>query len=128
MMIDKKKATILIADDSVTNSILIKGILESEGFTNIITVHNGKESLKFIKSELLSTIILDIKMPNNISGIDILEQLKSNITTKDIPVIIISANNNDKEIELCKQLGIITYLHKPVNIELFIETINKLYK
>ncbi|HPM11918.1 MAG TPA: response regulator [Bacteroidales bacterium] len=127
-MIDKKKATILIADDSVTNSILIKGILESEGFTNIITVHNGKESLKFIKSELLSTIILDIKMPNNISGIDILEQLKSNITTKDIPVIIISANNNDKEIELCKQLGIITYLHKPVNIELFIETINKLYK
>lgn len=127
-MIDKKKATVLIADDSVTNSVLIKGILEAEGFTNIITVHNGKEALKAIKSEQLDTIILDIKMPNNITGIDILKQLKSNEKTKDIPVLIISANNNPQEIEICNQLGIIAYLHKPVNIDLFIKTIHKLYK
>lgn len=128
MLKNKNQATILIVNDSVTNSVLIKGILEAEGFNEIITAHNGKEALKIIKSQALDSIILDIKMPHNISGIDILKQLKEQENTKHIPVIVISANNNPTEIELCNKLGVFNYLHKPVNIDMFTETIYKLFK
>jgi CheY-like chemotaxis protein len=67
-------------------------------------------------------------MPHNISGIDILKQLKEQENTKHIPVIVISANNNPTEIELCNKLGVFNYLHKPVNIDMFTETIYKLFK
>lgn len=128
MIKDKKNATILIADDSITNSLLIKGILESEGFKNAQAVHNGRDALKIIKQASFDAIILDIKMPNNITGIDILKQLKSNINTQNIPIIIISANNNQQEIEMCYKLGIYSYLHKPLNIQMFTEIIHNLFK
>lgn len=127
----KKKrddATILIVEDSITNVMLLNGILENENYSNILIAHNGKESLKIIANEEVDMILLDIMMPQNLSGIDVLKVLKSEEKTASIPVIIISAINSREQIKECETLGIIKFIEKPISIELLVSTINSFFE
>jgi CheY-like chemotaxis protein len=125
---NRDNATILIVEDSITNVMLLKGILENENYSNILTAHNGKESLKIIASEEIDLILLDIMMPQNLSGIDVLKKLKSEEKTASIPVVVISAINSREQIKECEALGATKYMEKPINIELLITTINSFFE
>lgn len=126
--IEKSNAKILVVDDSNTNILLLTSLLETEGFMNVQVANNGKTALKLIDKEIYDLILLDINMPYQIDGFDVLKIIKSDQRTSDTTVILVSANTSDDDIKLGMDLGAYEYLTKPVNINKLIKILNKLFK
>lgn len=107
---------ILVIDDSETNTILIKSIFEDEDSNSeIIIVNNSKEAVSKAITTMPSLILLDLMMPG-INGEDILKELKQRDETKHIPVIVVSAKQEEEDIKHVLQLGALVYIKKPISI------------
>lgn len=109
---NNEKAKILIIDDSTINiEIVREAVADSYIF---FSEKNGFEGIKTAQKELPDIILLDIMMPG-ISGYEVLEQLKSDHTTSEIPVIFITSINESEFEEKGLSMGAIDYITKPIN-------------
>ncbi len=103
----------LVVDDVEDNITLLTFELEDDNF-DVIPAHNGQECLDRARlTPLPDIILLDIHMPG-LSGIETLEQLKNDDITKDIPVIMVSANNTEESIVEAIDLGAHDFVSKPI--------------
>lgn len=91
MEINRSEYKILIVDDVMSNVLLLKVLLTNEKF-NIVTATNGQQALEQVKKENPDLILLDVMMPD-MSGFEVAQRLKSDIETKDIPIIFLTALN-----------------------------------
>jgi PleD family two-component response regulator len=113
MQINKKKQTILIVDDMTTNLLILSDLLKDE--YQIKIAKNGQKALDIVhSSDEVDIILLDIMMPD-IDGYEVCRQLKSNPKTKNIPIIFVTAKDNDADEEYGLNLGAIDYITKPFN-------------
>jgi len=85
----------------------------------------GKGEYKGKKNVLPGLIMLDLNLPGT-DGIEVLKIIKSDITLKKIPVVVLTTSNDTEDIERCYQLGANSYIQKPVGFEGFINAITKL--
>ncbi|MDH6342873.1 two-component system sensor histidine kinase/response regulator [Parabacteroides sp. PFB2-12] len=106
---------VLVVDDVPTNVMLVQAILKKEGYT-ILTCDNGPKALEIAEEQHPHLILLDIMMPE-MDGYEVLQHLKSNPETNDIPVIIMSALSDMQSIVKGYQLGAIEYVTKPFQRE-----------
>lgn len=102
---------ILVADDSPKIIALLKQIFKFEDW-QFVEAHNGKEALGMVFAEGPDIILLDIMMPE-MDGYEVVDILKSHRTTKDIPVIMITAKAETDEKLQGMGLGIDDYITKP---------------
>jgi len=106
---------ILVVDDNPMNAELLKEILEQINQSSFIA-YSGKQALKAVSKETFDLILLDVMMPE-MSGFEVIEYLKSDPKTKDIPVIFITALNETDDIIKGLNLGSYEYIVKPFNID-----------
>ena len=106
---------ILIVDDNIANLKLLSDLLASEGYI-IRSVISGKLALRSIKEKLPSIILLDVMMPE-IDGFEVCRRLKADIRTRDIPVIFISALDDEESKLTGFQSGGVDYISKPIRKE-----------
>ena len=127
---------ILFAEDSEDDAILTIRALTKSGFTNKLHhVKNGAEALDFIYgkgiyasrniNENPKLILLDLKMPK-VSGIQVLEKVKSDPKLKAIPVVILTSSKEDPDVEKCYALGANSYIVKPVDSNNFFYAIKEI--
>lgn len=102
--------TVLSIEDDAFLSSLVSGKLIETGFS-VITAGTGQDGIAKAKQEHPDMILLDIMLPD-MGGFEILETLKSDPATKDIPVIILSNLGGREEIEKGVSLGACSYLIK----------------
>jgi len=88
------RGTILIAEDDLTLRDMYQARLEAGGF-RVLLAANGEEALKILEQEKPDVVLLDIMMPK-LNGLDVLEKMKKNPATKDIPVIILTVLIQDQ--------------------------------
>ena len=119
-----KPKKILVADDNEVTLRLFRNFLESENY-NIITARNGLEALKLSLQEIPDLIITDFLMPK-LDGINLTKKLKSNLTTRYIPVIIITAKDDVAFEVKGIDAGADDYLTKPVNSKKLLARVNRL--
>ena len=105
---DQKKV-LSIEDDAFLSSLVSSKLIDA-GFS-VITAGTGKEGIAKAGLEKPNLILLDIMLPD-MGGFEILETLKGNPATKDIPVIILSNLGGREEIEKGVALGAASYLIK----------------
>jgi class 3 adenylate cyclase len=105
---------ILVAEDNDDNRYTLARRLQREGWTDLVMVENGREALNRILDEPFDLILLDIMMPD-MNGYEVLEKIKSNSRTRDIPVLMISALSEVESVARCIELGADDYLPKPFN-------------
>jgi DNA-binding response OmpR family regulator len=117
---------ILVVDDSSTNIVLLEAILNGQGY-QIETAQSVKEAYQIIKKETVNLILLDLLMPR-ISGFDFLKEIKSNESTRDIPVIIVSAVADSENRRKSIELGALDFINKPIDIQDFIERIEAILR
>lgn len=101
---------ILLVDDDLELTELLAELLSLEGF-NVTVVHNGKEALSLLETRSFDLMLLDIMMPI-LNGTETLKQLRK---TSDMPVLMLSARDNDIDRVLGLELGADDYLPKPFN-------------
>jgi diguanylate cyclase (GGDEF)-like protein len=105
------KSTILIVDDIATNIKILDGILNSEYNTLFATC--GKDALHVASTQIPDLILLDVMMPE-MDGYQVCRKLKSEEKTKDIPIIFVTANNQEEDESSGLKEGVVDYITKPV--------------
>jgi two-component system alkaline phosphatase synthesis response regulator PhoP len=104
---------ILIADDNQQNCELLEAYLSGEGYL-IDFANDGEATLKQVDREQPDMILLDIMMPR-MSGYEVCARLKKDDSTRDIPIIMVTALNESGDIEKAVNAGADDFLSKPVN-------------
>ncbi len=109
----KEIPTILVVDDMSTNLLILSDLLKDEYDVKI--AKNGKKALELVHSnQEIDLILLDVMMPD-IDGYEVCKELKNNTKTKNIPIIFVTARDNDEDEEYGLNLGAIDYITKPFN-------------
>ena len=116
-----KEKSILVVDDEPNVASMISDYLSNEGY-HTITATSGEKAIRLAKEHKPFAITIDIMMPE-MDGWEVLQKLKENPDTKNIPVIIISISD-DKETGFA--LGAVGYITKPVNKDVLIAEIKKI--
>jgi len=108
---------VLIVEDNEMNMKLCRDLLEAHGIPHIEATR-GKEALALAKEAQPSLILLDVQLPD-ISGEEVLKNLKSDMVLSQIPVIAITAFASPLDERRLKSLGCDNFLPKPLTIENF---------
>jgi putative two-component system response regulator len=117
---EKRRRTLFIVDDNLTNLNIAKDIL-SQGY-NVITIPSAKKMFEMLTKTIPDIILLDIEMPE-MNGYEAIEILKSDEKYKNIPVIFITVRG-DVESELTGlSLGAVDYISKPFAPQLLVKRV-----
>jgi CheY-like chemotaxis protein len=127
---------ILFAEDSIDDANLTIRALKKGGLSNALChVKDGAEALDFLyrkgayesrnPNEHPKLILLDLKMPK-VSGMEVLQKIKSDPQFKTIPVVILTSSKEDPDIKSSYEFCANSYIVKPVESENFFQTIKDL--
>ncbi len=108
-----RKKRILIVDDESTMQVLLKNILEKEGYETFVAA-NGVDALNILKGEYIDLIILDILMPI-MDGFGFFKELKASPVTEQIPVLVLTIRKKMEDSFMA--LGADSFLGKPIDRE-----------
>ncbi|MBE9097428.1 response regulator [Tychonema sp. LEGE 07203] len=109
------QANILVVDDTPENLRLLAGILSEKGY-RVRPVPNGKLAVSAAQKIPPDLVLLDIMMPD-MDGYEVCQQLKNSESTKDIPVIFISAINDVMDKVKAFEVGGVDFITKPFQVE-----------
>lgn len=104
-----KRLVLVVEDDAFLRKLLVNK-LTKDGF-KVAETTGGKEALEFLKNNTPIIVLLDLVMPG-VDGFQVLEEMRRNPQTKDIPVIILSNLGEPEQMERTKRLGVDDYLVK----------------
>ncbi|MET3934754.1 ATP-binding protein [Arthrobacter sp. OAP107] len=115
-------AAILHIEDTHANIRLVENIIAGMGGLSLTSVTSGKSGIALAQTVSPQLILLDLNL-SDMSGVDVVKQLQQDERTRQIPVIIISADATPARIAELRGLGILDYLTKPFEIDHFARTI-----
>ena len=102
---------ILIADDEADILRMVKFRLTNSGY-NVLEASNGGTALELVIQEQPDLVLLDVMMPV-MDGFQVLRQLQENIRTRQIPVIMLTAKGQERDVVTGLQYGAVDYVTKP---------------
>jgi len=109
---------VLVIDDVPASRAILKDMLTEIGFHAIAEASDGREALEKLKRHRAQLIICDHVM-KDMSGLDLLDQLRNHPYLVDIPFILVSACREVSLIDTALELGADDYIPKPISFELF---------
>jgi two-component system, response regulator len=123
-------------EDNLSDAELTTKALQRHNLANRLAhVRDGAEALDFLfaqgafahrKTEKNpKVILLDLKMPK-LNGMDVLKIIKADARTKHIPIVVLTSSKEDPDIKKCYELGVNSYVVKPVEFEPFIKAVSEL--
>ena len=122
-MSDVEKKKVLVIDDDDTIIAQVEAILDQNGFIPIVA-SNGPSGLEKTKSENPDVIMLDRRMPD-MNGSEVLDVLKGDESTQDIPVIMLTGDNDIKDVSENFEQGAVDYIVKPFSADNIVMRIQK---
>lgn len=122
---DTHKKTILYIDDNPANLRLVRQALKVFPDVIFLSAHESLLGFELAIEHKPDLILLDINLPG-MDGFEVLKELRKSWSTQSIPVIAISANAMPRDIKKGLDSGFNKYITKPINIELLLDTVNKI--
>lgn len=107
---------ILLVDDCRTLRRVIEGLLKQLGLPNIDEAADGRIALDMLNEKKYDLVISDWNM-EPMTGLDLLKQVRANTSLKDIPFIMLTAENKTENVVAAKQAGVNDYIVKPFNAD-----------
>ncbi len=126
MSLDWSKKTILIAEDEISNFLLLKTILFNRTNAEILHAHNGYEALEMFKNNMkIELILMDLKMPG-MDGFTATRKIRE--TNQKIPILALSAYSQPEDREKAIQAGCNDFINKPFEVEILLKVLAKTIK
>ena len=131
-----KSVEILLVEDNPNDEELTLYALKKNNITNPIQiVRDGAEALEYLFctgayahrqiNDPPKVVLLDLKLPK-VDGLEVLEQVKADERTRMIPVVMLTSSQEERDIVESYQLGVNSYIVKPVDFEQFVEAVHQL--
>lgn len=114
---------ILLIDDEADYLSLLGIRLKKEGYT-VLTAASGEKGLQILKDQAIDVVLLDIMMAG-IDGFEVLRQLKALPSTRNIPIIMVSACTQVEDIRKAASLGAIDYVGKTEDSEVLFKALQE---
>jgi DNA-binding response OmpR family regulator len=110
-MTDRGSPLVLVADDEEDIRALVAFRLQRAGY-DVITAADGEEALLLATTRLPDLVVLDMMMPKA-TGLEVTRSLRGHDTTKDIPVILLTARAQEADVASGFEAGVDDYVKKP---------------
>lgn len=124
MMVAVNKPSILVVDDSPTIQNILGTILRQNGF-NVLLAGDGVAGLDVLSSNHVDLVLTDLNMPR-MDGLTLLKKIRENEKNASLPVIMLSTECNQTDIDKAMGMGATKYLVKPVQPSVLASAINEL--
>ena len=118
------QATILYIEDNATNLTLVETLFESRPEWTTIAALRGRRGLELAREHRPDLILLDLHLPD-VTGDEVLRELRADVRTAAIPVVVISADATGGAITRLRAAGADDYLTKPLELEEFLTTVER---
>jgi two-component system response regulator len=128
---------LLVEDNSMDAEMTMRALRKSQVANRLYWVRDGVEGLAFIRCEGpfaerdrrhdLKLVLLDLKMPR-IGGLEVLREIKTDVATMRIPVVVMTSSNQDRDIAESYRLGCNGFVTKPVQFEAFRAAVEEIGK
>jgi DNA-binding response OmpR family regulator len=115
---------ILIADDSPNIREILKMSLETDGYT-VVLAEDGEQALAMVSEEKPDLVIIDVMMPK-VNGFQVCRRVKTERSTHDVPVIMLTAKSGQQDVYWGKDCGADEYITKPFSTKDLAKTIARL--
>ncbi len=123
-MAAEKEHTVLYIEDNPSNLKLATSLLARRPGINLLTAHQSRAGLNLALEYRPDLLLLDINMPG-LDGYEILALLRQEPATADTPIVAVTANAMADEVEKGRRAGFDEYLTKPLDIEIFLATVDR---
>lgn len=128
--------TILLIEDNPSDIELAKRAFQKANILNpVVVAEDGQEALDYlfatgahkdrIKTELPSIVLLDLKLPI-VDGLEVLKRIRANELTRRLLVVILTSSKEEQDVAKGYDLGVNSYIRKPVDFIQFAEAIKQL--
>lgn len=129
------KTILLVEDNPDDEKLAVRALRDVQPVDHLVTVRDCDEALDYVlrrgrysDRQRLSNptvILLDLKLPGR-SGLDVLNELRRNPLTKDIPVVVFSSSDEPSDIRRSYEMGANSYVRKPLDFEEYTDTVRQL--
>lgn len=116
--------TILVADDNLINQQVAQGMLEHLGFKALLA-DDGQQALDLMDQEQIDLVLMDCQMPV-LDGYETTQLIRAKESGVRLPIIALTANASQADEEKCLSAGMDGFLTKPIDMEQFEKTLNKI--
>jgi chemosensory pili system protein ChpA (sensor histidine kinase/response regulator) len=115
---------IMVVDDSLTVRKIASRFLQREGY-RVCTARDGVEALEMLEDEMPALMLLDIEMPR-MDGYEVVRHVRAGVTTRDLPIIMITSRTADKHRTHALEAGVDGYMGKPYQEDELLSEIQRL--
>ena len=118
----------LVEDNADDETLILRAMKRSNIGNEIVVARDGAEALdRLLGEEQISPslILLDLKLPK-VDGLEVLERLRADSRTRLIPIVILTSSDEQEDVLKSYELGVNSYVRKPVEFGLFSETVGRL--
>lgn len=120
-----KEMTVLVVDDFATMRRIIRNILRDLEFKKILEAEDGTAAIDILKTQKVDLIISDWNMPK-MSGLELLQWVRSNEDTKDLPFLMITAEAQKENVIKAVKAKVSNYIVKPFTAQTLAEKLEKI--
>ena len=103
---------VLIADDEPNILLSLEFLMKREGLRTCVAA-DGTQALAAVQRERPDLVLLDVMMPGSLDGLEMCRRLRAQPATAQVPVILLTARGQQRDIEAGREAGADTYLTKP---------------
>ena len=120
--IDLSGLNVLIVDDDIKNIFVLDSAL-SEANANVVSAYNGKEALEKLKEDnSIDIVLMDIMMPV-MNGYEAIEEIRSDETLANLPIIAVTAKAMKEDKEKCIRIGANDFISKPIDVDILMKLV-----
>jgi CheY-like chemotaxis protein len=127
-MIDSTKLILLVEDDPDHELLTIRALKKSQIANEVRVARDGEEAVDLLFGEKPvrpQVVLLDLKLPK-IDGLEVLRRIRADNATKMLPVVVLTSSDEERDVVRSYQLGVNSYIRKPVNFNDFAEATRQL--
>ena len=122
---------LLVEDNPDDEGLALRAFKKSGVKNRVLVARDGEEAVKklpeFVNGSVPALVLLDLKLPK-LSGLEVLERIRANPTTCQVPVVILTSSDEMVDVSGCYARGANAYVRKPVDFDEFIEAIDSIVK
>ncbi|MGA2986759.1 MAG: response regulator [Terriglobia bacterium] len=129
------KTILLVEDDPSDIDLTKRALAKGHILNNLVVASDGQEALDYLFgtgayagrdiSDFPALTLMDLKLPK-VSGLDVLRRIRAETVTRRMPVVILTSSREEQDIAAGYDLGVNSYIRKPVDFEQFVQSVVQL--
>jgi CheY-like chemotaxis protein len=129
------KIILLVEDNPSDIGLTKRALVKSRVANELVVAEDGQEALDYLfgvgayverdVNQLPAVVLLDLKLPR-VDGLEVLRHIRSEALTRRLPVVILTSSKEEQDLATSYDLGVNSYIRKPVDFEQFVQAIQTL--